>query len=296
MDNSVYIGIDAGSVSVKFARINESGSIISQGYLLHNGNPLSGCENLLNELADTAYNGLCVTGSARKIVGKSVSADLIKNEITALHAGVIARYPNAQTIFEIGGQDSKLLSIRDGEIFSFRLNSVCAAGTGSFLQQQSNRLGIDVTQLSDLTKNSAQKARFSGRCTVFVETEMINLQQKGFTLEAIAGGLADAVVDNYLRDCSPGITLLPEYIFCGGVASIDAIKNSFEEKLNAQIIVPSYHRIASAYGAAILAREWSHLTENNFPRKIRFSRLTDSETPKIQNNCIDCLNCGKCGK
>jgi predicted CoA-substrate-specific enzyme activase len=238
---------------------------------------------------------MCTTGSGRKYIGKLAQSDLIKNEITTTWKAVSHLHPETQTIFEIGGQDSKILTLKNGEISNFKLNSVCAAGTGSFIQQQANRLGISVEELSILALKSTQKAKFSGRCTVFVETEMINLQQNGYSLNAIAAGLIDAICENYLKDLTPAIEINDPILFCGGVSAIEAVSKSFETKLNKQIIVPKISKTAAAYGAALLAKDHYYKNKKDFSLK-KLHLSDDSSFPHNPTNCTfsDCLNCGKC--
>jgi predicted CoA-substrate-specific enzyme activase len=293
--NHRFIGIDAGSVSAKIVVVDSEGEILYQSYALHHGNPLGACITLAENASAAGfadYAALCTTGSARKLVGASCCATLIKNEITALWRAVTEHYPRARTIIEIGGQDSKLISLHEGEIDSFRLNSVCAAGTGSFIQQQASRLGLSIEELSRKAADTAMRAHFSGRCTVFVETEMINLQQQGYTLDSIAAGLSDAICENYLKDLSPGIKLSAPYIFCGGVAALESVRQSFEARLGSEPVRPEFFRVAGAYGAALLARD-SGFAEGK-ERTLTFSKLP--ATVKNSKACTDCLVCGKCMK
>lgn len=293
--NPLFTGIDAGSVSAKIVIIGPDREITHSEYVLHKGDPLGAASRLSHDAASAGYaecSAMAVTGSARKITAESSHADVVKNEITALWRGVTEKHPDAGTIIEIGGQDSKLISLRNGEIEAFKLNSVCAAGTGSFIQQQASRLGITVGELSDLGIGSSERARFTGRCTVFVETEMINLQQSGYTLESIAAGLSDAICENYLKDLSPGISLRPPFIFCGGVAGMDSVIEAFSRKLGHSLIRPPFFRIAGAYGAALLAMDHAAKTRVSHGR-IAF----DPVRKKINatgNECGNCLMCGKC--
>jgi predicted CoA-substrate-specific enzyme activase len=292
---STFIGIDAGSVSTKIALISESGVLNRSEYILHKGDPVGACKKLSElTIPEGQFIGkAAVTGSARKIAGRSCNADVIKNEITALWRSIIEHYPDARTIIEIGGQDSKLISLRDGEIDTFRLNSVCAAGTGSFIQQQAARLGLTLEELSQLSIPGTAPARFTGRCTVFVETEMINLQQQGYSIESIAAGLSDAVCENYLKDLSPGINLEAPFVFCGGVAMLDSVLSAFSRKLSSTIIRPDYFRVAGAYGAALLARDIAQSGKTPVMRTLIFSE-NSSPVKRDEKECTDCLMCGKC--
>ena len=293
--NPLFTGIDAGSVSAKIVIIGPDRDIVHSAYVLHKGDPLGAASRLSHEATTAGYTecvALAVTGSARKITAESAHADVIKNEITALWRGVTEKHPDAGTIIEIGGQDSKLISLRNGEIESFKLNSVCAAGTGSFIQQQASRLGISVEELSALGLNMTERARFTGRCTVFVETEMINLQQSGYTLESIAAGLSDAICENYLKDLSPGISLRPPFIFCGGVAGMESIVEAFGKKLGHTLIRPPFYRVAGAYGSALLAMDYA--AKNPASHGMTAFDPVRKKIRSSGNECENCLMCGKC--
>jgi predicted CoA-substrate-specific enzyme activase len=292
-DTVLFAGLDAGSTSAKLVVI-EGGDEIFSSYRLHHGDHFGAIESLLAESEQAGIcqcRSLCTTGSGRKLAGRITDANIVKNEITATWRAVTHTYPSARTILEIGGQDSKLISLEDGEISGFRLNSVCAAGTGSFILQQTSRLGITIDQMSELSAAAVRKARFTGRCTVFAETEMVNLQQRGFSVESIAAGLADAVCENYLKDLSPGLVLDPPIIFCGGVAGIPAVVKAFERKLSLQVTVPSFYRTAAAYGAALLAMDM-----NLSSRDRRLAIYQDKYSSETISSCdrTDCLNCRKC--
>lgn len=290
---TLYIGIDAGSVSTKVAVINNQGTILTERYALHRGNPLGACQTMIKE-AGISEGIFCVTGSARKLVGRSCLSHLVKNEITALWRSVSSVYPEARTIIEIGGQDSKLITLEDGEISSFKLNSVCAAGTGSFIQQQANRLGMNIEELSLHALGCEKPAKFTGRCTVFAETEMINLQQRGFGIDAIAAGLSDAIVENYIKDLSSGMVMKSPYIFCGGVAAIESVSKAFERRLGEPVIRPDFFRIAGAYGAALLVKDLAEKNPGIKPKPLLFASMETLLSRGTE--CEDCLNCGKCGK
>lgn len=293
-----FIGLDIGSISSKIVLINEENTILYQDYSYNNGNPYKNISKMFQNLSKnnlTSYNTLCTTGSGRKFIGKLTNSDLVKNEITTTWKAINHLYPNTKTIIEIGGQDSKLITLENKEVANFKLNSVCAAGTGSFIEQQANRLKISVDHLSKMALQNKEKAKFTGRCTVFVETEMVNLQQNGYPLEAIAAGLVDAICDNYLKDLTPGIAINSPIIFCGGVSTIQAVKESFEEKLEKKIIVPKINKITAAYGAALLAKELYFNKKQNSEIKI-LTLKEENIHPHSLNHCnkSDCLNCGKC--
>ncbi|MBP7604878.1 MAG: 2-hydroxyglutaryl-CoA dehydratase [Spirochaetes bacterium] len=289
----MYAGIDIGSISAKMVISGEDGSILHSDYLYHRGEP-AGTVGRLCRAARKAgfsrYRALCVTGSGRNYIGECLDADLVKNEITATWEAARVLLPEANTIIEIGGQDSKLISLDNGEISDFRLNSVCAAGTGAFIEQQSHRLGVTPLELSNLAMRAERPARFTGRCTVFVETEMINLQQRGWGVESIAAGLFEAVCENYLNDLGSGIGIAGPVLFCGGVSEMEAMRLAFARRLEMEVIVPSANRITAAYGAALIAsRTGRALPERELPSEI-------APPNRPLRTCVggDCLTCGLC--
>ena len=288
----LFAGLDAGSTSVKMI-VTDGKTEFFSAYRLHRGDHFGTIRSILAEASEAGIRScrsLCTTGSGRKLAGRMTRADQVKNEITATWRAVAQHYPDAATVIEIGGQDSKLITLEKGEISGFRLNSVCAAGTGSFIQQQASRLGIPIERLSELSLAAHDKARFTGRCTVFAETEMVNLQQRGFSVEAIAAGLSDAICENYLKDLSPGMTLRAPYIFCGGVAGLPAVVRAFEQKLGSEITVPPFFRTAAAYGAALLAMD---MNASGADRPLAVTGADISARPESCTRS-DCLTCGKC--
>lgn len=219
---NVYLGIDVGSVTTKLALVDESGKYVDSYMLRTSGKPVIAVQKGMQELAKQAlceYNiqGVGTTGSGRNLAGALVGADVIKNEITA-HAVAASTYvPGVQTILEIGGQDSKIIILRDGIVTDFAMNTVCAAGTGSFLDQQANRLNVPIAQFGETALKSTNPARIAGRCGVFAESDLIHKQQLGYPVEDLLYGLCQALVRNYLSNLALGKELLPTVSFQGGV-------------------------------------------------------------------------------
>jgi predicted CoA-substrate-specific enzyme activase len=199
--------------------------------------------------------GVGTTGSARYLAGTIVGADVIKNEITAQAVGALQYVHDVQTIIEIGGQDSKLILVRQGIVTDFGMNTVCAAGTGSFLDHQALRLNTRIEDFGPRALQSKNPVRIAGRCTVFAESDMIHKQQMGYPVEDILYGLCQALVRNYLNNVGLGKKILPPVVFQGGVASNPGIVRAFEEALETRIIVTPHHEVTGAIGAALLAQE-----------------------------------------
>jgi activator of 2-hydroxyglutaryl-CoA dehydratase len=205
--------------------------------------------------------------------------------------------PNISTIIEIGGQDSKIILLRDGIITDFAMNTVCAAGTGSFLDRQAERLGLELKDLGAYALRSKNPVRIAGRCAVFAESDIIHKQQLGCSMEDIIAGMSKALVRNYLNNVAKGKELLPKICFQGGVAANEGIRKALEEALNTEILVPEYHKVMGAYGAALLARELikeenTETGKNNSPlnRKTRFKGF-EAGNEDIKTETFECCDC-----
>ncbi|MBI2851719.1 MAG: 2-hydroxyglutaryl-CoA dehydratase [Chloroflexi bacterium] len=262
----IYLGIDVGSVTTKLAALDSEDRLIGHVYLPTLGKPiemvLTGLKEISKELpADAHVCGAGTTGSARYLAGVIVGADLVKNEITCHAVATMHSIPEARTIIEIGGQDSKIIIIEDGVVTDFGMNTVCAAGTGSFLDHQALRLGIDIKEFARLALESRTPVRIAGRCTVFGESDMIHKQQMGHRIEDILYGLCQALVRNYLNNVALGKKTELPIVFQGGVAFNQAIVKAFNDELKTEVIVPPHHEIMGAIGAALLAHE--EMTDGN---------------------------------
>jgi predicted CoA-substrate-specific enzyme activase len=255
-----YLGIDVGSITTKMVIIDEADRVLSKLYLRNSGRPIEtiqkGIEALWNQLGSgILIQGVATTGSARQLAACLVGADLIKNEITAHSVAVVDLFPKAKTIFEIGGQDSKVIVLRDGVVVDFAMNTVCAAGTGSFLDQQAARLGISIEEFGDLALKANHPVRIAGRCTVFAETDMIHKQQMGHTVADIVAGLCDSLVRNYLNNVCRGKEILTPIVFQGGVAANQGIRKALERELETSLIIPEHFDVMGAMGAAKLVKK-----------------------------------------
>ena len=286
-----YLGIDVGSVTTKLVVLDKNDELLTHTYLLTQGKPIEmvqlGLVQIKQQLPeDVDICGVATTGSARYLAGVIVGADLIKNEITS-HAVATLRYiPQVQTIIEIGGQDSKIIIIRDGVVTDFGMNTVCAAGTGSFLDHQALRLNMSIEKFSQQALSSQTPVRLAGRCTVFAESDMVHKQQMGHRTEDILYGLCQALVRNYLNNVGLGKNIQPPIVFQGGVAFNQGIVRALQEELNTEILVPPHHEIMGAIGAALLAHE-EVVSKNNGSKFMGFSV---SET-KYRTTSFECEGC-----
>lgn len=257
---TVYIGIDVGSISTKGVVLDNNFNVITYEYLRTKGRPIEAVLNLIKTFKERVGNnvkfgGVGTTGSGRRLAGVMVGADIVKNEIIAHAIAASHFYPNCQTVIEIGGQDSKIIILRNGIPVDFAMNTVCAAGTGSFLDHQAQRLGIPIEEFGKLALKAKTKVNIAGRCTVFAESDMIHKAQLGFPIESIIAGLCEAIVRNYLNVVAKGKDIKPLILFQGGVAANVGVREAFKRELKEEIIVPEYFLVMGAIGAAILAKE-----------------------------------------
>ena len=286
-----YLGIDVGSVTTKFAVLDRENKLLADLYLPTQGKPIetiqSGMKQIRKKLpADTEICGVATTGSARYLAGVIVGADLVKNEITSHAVATLHYYPEVQTVIEIGGQDSKIIIIRDEIVTDFGMNTVCAAGTGSFLDHQAQRLDLGIQEFSERALISKTPVRIAGRCTVFGESDMIHKQQMGHRIEDIIYGLCQALVRNYLNNVGLGKEIKPPVVFQGGVAFNKGIIKAFREELKTDLIVPQHHEVMGAIGAALLVHEEMMQSKN----KSVFKGFGISDI-QYQTSSFECKSC-----
>ncbi len=254
-----YLGVDVGSVSTNVAVLDAAGAVLDTVYLRTQGRPVAAIQQALRRTKELrpglAVAGVGATGSGRHLAGVVLGADSVKNEITAHAVAAMHILPDVKTVLEIGGQDSKIIIIRDGVVTDFAMNTVCAAGTGSFLDQQAARLGISIEDFGRRALDAAAPVRVAGRCAVFAESDMIHKQQAGHLIADILGGLCQALVRNFLNNVGKGKQIIAPVVFQGGVAANAGMRRAFEQALGCPVVVPEHYGVMGAIGAALLARE-----------------------------------------
>ncbi|KPU26835.1 2-hydroxyglutaryl-CoA dehydratase [Caloranaerobacter sp. TR13] len=286
-----YLGVDVGSVSTNIVIIDENNDVIVKKYIRTKGRPIkaiqSGLKEIKEEIGEIEIKGVGTTGSGRYLSSILIGADIVKNEITAHAVAALNFVPDVKTILEIGGQDSKIIILRDGIVTDFAMNTVCAAGTGSFLDRQAARLGIDIKEFGELALKSNNPIRIAGRCAVFAESDMIHKQQLGHNQEDIINGLCEALVRNYLSNVGKGKEILAPVVFQGGVAANVGIKRAFERALDMEVYVPNHYDVMGAIGSAILAREEVKSKEVS---KFKGFEVADTDYKVKGFECNDCAN------
>lgn len=277
-----YIGIDVGSVSINLVVLDNNNRLIIKKYIATAGKPIENIKKVLStiKIDDSKIAGVGITGSGRYLIGNFVGADVFKDEITAQARAV--QNSNIDTIFEIGGQDSKYIQLNNGVVSAFEMNKVCAAGTGSFLEEQANRLGIKIEEFGDLALSAKNPVQLGERCAVFTESDLVHYQQLGVNKEDLVAGLCYAIVKNYLNTVVQGYKLGDSIAFQGGVAFNKGVIAAFEKILGKRIYVPEHHEVSGAIGAALIVKESNII-------KTKFKGFNLPEKYKLQS-----FECGQC--
>jgi len=285
-----YLGVDIGSISTKGVVIDENSNIIAQEYLWTEGRPVDAVKRVIESLHRQLPRGAKVaaagaTGSARKLIGVVLNAQVVKNEITAHAIGTMTRIPGVRTIFEIGGQDSKIIILENGVVTDYAMNTICAAGTGSFLMTQANRLGLAIEELGELAVKSNSPARIAARCTVFAESDMVHKAQIGHTIVDIVAGVCHSVVNNYLNNVGKGKRIAAPVVFQGGVSKNIGVVRAFEHITGHKVCVDEYGHLMGCLGAAVLAKNSGKERDFDFDIKDVAFETKGRECKKCANGC-----------
>ncbi len=294
-----YLGIDIGSVSTNLVVIDTNGNLLHEIYLRTQGRPIEVVDKGLREIEEVLGDrlnilGVGTTGSGRELIGELVGADTVNDEITAhktgaFHVSKTLNMEEVDTIFEIGGQDSKFISIQQGVVVDFTMNEACAAGTGSFLEEQAEKLGISIKgEFAKLALASAKPARLGERCTVFMERDVTSLLLKGAEVGDLCAGLAYSVALNYLNRVVRGRKIGNCIFFQGGTAYNDSVAAAFSQILGKRIIVPPHNGVIGAIGMALIAQEVIH--ERGGASKFRGYHLDQVDFKTREFVCKACSN------
>ena len=303
-----YIGLDVGSVSVKLAQIDENENLMNSIYLRNCGLVETVKEAMETMVSTSEVAGVGVTGSGRRFVGMFVGADLVKSEVLAHTVGTLSFYPDVRTLMDIGGEDSKLMTLNNGVLENFELNSICSAGTGSFLESIAGRMGIRIEDVGDIALSSTRRIDFPSKCGVFTQSAVVSKKNTGASKEDILMGVCRSLVSNYLT-MAKGVRLQPPYVYQGATAKNKAIVSAFEEELGHEVIVPKYCDVMGAIGIGIMAKR-ANPAHTNFKGCCLLEKEYQTQT-RIANGCenhceltmlyendeyVGCIGnkCGKC--
>ncbi len=295
---SVYLGVDVGSISTCLAAIDEDGRLLAKSYLMTAGKPIEAVRQGLREIVQAlkdqvVVKGIATTGSGRYLTGDFVGADLVVNEITSQATAAAAIDREVDTIFEIGGQDSKYISLDNGVVVDFEMNHACAAGTGSFLEEQAERLDVAIKEeFGDLALASDSPVKLGERCTVFMESNMIRYQQQNVPIGDLVAGLSYSIVHNYLNRVVGPRRIGRRIFFQGGTAFNKGVVAAFNAVIGSEVTVPEHHEVTGAIGVALLAKKYRaenpQIKQSNF-RGFEISersyRIESFECEHCANNC-----------
>ncbi len=290
----VFLGIDVGSLSTNLVLVDSDHRLIARRYLMTEGRPIDavrrGLEEIGTEVGDRVIvRAVGTTGSGRYLTSDYVGGDIVRNEITAQATAAIDINPQVDTIFEIGGQDSKYISIDRRAVVDFEMNKACAAGTGSFLQEQAEKLNIRIeTEFGEKALRAKCPVGCGERCTVFMESDLVAHQRSGAGKDDLIAGLAYSIVSNYLTKVVGDRRIGDNIFFQGGVAWNKAVVAAFEKLIGKRVTVPPHHDVTGAIGAAILAME--EVSRPGFKTLFRGFDLHRRKYTIETFTCEDCPN------
>ena len=291
-----FLGIDIGSTSTKVILLDKEANVIADIYRKTLGDPIQATKNLFIAINDitTKKNsklnilGSGTTGSGRKMIGHIIGADSVINEITAHVTGTLYVDPEVDTIFEIGGQDSKYMKLKNGHIHDSNMNYVCAAGTGSFIEEVARKLGFKLQEIGDAVKGCVPPFT-SDRCTVFMEQDVMKLLRQGYTKEECMGAVLYSVVQNYLNKVVGHRSYSQKKIFFqGATARNTGLVAAFENLLDVEIVVSPYCHVLGALGVAEIVR--NNYIENENKSKFKGLDLSSRKIKLTNETCELCNN------
>ncbi|MBN2722614.1 MAG: hypothetical protein JXR95_00925 [Deltaproteobacteria bacterium] len=284
-----FLGLDVGSVSTNLVVMSEKLEFLYGIYLPTRGEPARALSEGMRQIREITGDNLeiigsAATGSGRHLAASLLGVDVVRNEITAQMVGTAHFFPEVDTIFEIGGQDSKYISVESGEMKDFEMNKICAAGTGSFLEEQSHRLGINIIgEFSSLALKADTPVDLGSQCTVFMDSELVKHQHRNVSVENLCAGLAYSVARNYLEKVVAHRNVGDFIVFQGGTASNTAVVKAFENLLGRKIHIHPYNRISGAIGCAVLAQKAN-------VKKTLFKGL-DFDSTEYSISTFECKSC-----
>ncbi len=311
---SGFIGIDAGSTSTKAAVLNKEGEILCKTYQLSNGNPIQDTievfQKLLEQIetkgASLEVLGVGTTGYAKDILKDVLNADVALVETVAHTESALKFYDDPHVIVDVGGQDIKLIVLKDGRVKDFKLNTQCSAGNGYFLQSTAEGFGMKVEEFADIAFAAKSMPSFGYGCAVFMQSDIVNFQRQGWRSEEILAGLADVLPKNvflYVASIPNLAALGTRFVLQGGTqnnlavvkAEVDFIKSSFRANgREPEIIVHEHCGESGAIGAAQEAhRLWNNGRQTTFIGleavaniRYRTTRNEDTRCYFCKNNCL----------
>ena len=291
----IWLGIDAGSTTVKFAAVNDEGGIVFSRYVPNSGNPVPIVKGFLLELyeqfPDAIVAGASSTGYGEEIIKNAFSLDCGVVETIAHFTAARAFDPDVDFIIDIGGQDIKCFKIRNGAIDNIFLNEACSSGCGSFLQSFAGALGYSPQEFAELGLFAEAPVDLGSRCTVFMNSSVKQAQKDGADINCISAGLSISVVKNALykviRVARPS-ELGQHIVVQGGTFLNDAVLRSFEQETGRKVIRPTIAGLMGAYGAALYAKDF--LGSDSRSGMLSYEALKEFHHEVLSINCNGCTN------
>lgn len=279
-----YLGIDVGSVSIKFALL-EGDELAAKAYLKNQG-LIPTTQQGLRRMPDVQVKGVGVTGSGAAFIKTLVGADYIDSEVISHMVAALKSYHDARTIIDVGGEDSKLLLVKDGVLQDFQMNKVCGAGSGAMIETIASRLGFRVEDVGRIALESKERLYLPSKCGIFMQSEVVSQLNKGRAMSDILMGVCRAMVNNYLM-LAKGRKLLAPVVFQGAVAKNQGVARAFEEALGCPVIIPEYPEFAGAVGIALLTEEQMNGRGSSFKG---IGESVDADYTTKVSYCQDCEN------
>jgi predicted CoA-substrate-specific enzyme activase len=252
-----FLGIDCGSVSMKAVIMDENIAILKSYYTKNHGLTETVKQVLSQVSTDAPIYGVGVTGSGRELISLLIGGDIIESEIISHYIATTTLFPSVRTIFDIGGEDCKLLVIDQGTLTSFSMNRDCGGGTGAMIESIAYRMGIQLDMIGETALKSKARVIIPSKCGIFAQSSVVSKLNKGVPKEDIMMGICRGLVGNYFTMLAKGMKLQPPYIFQGATAKNKALVKCFEEELMDSVTVPGNPELMGALGVALLAREES---------------------------------------
>ena len=309
-----FVGIDGGSTSTKAAVLGTDGEILCKTYQLSNGNPIQDTIEMFEKLREQIESkgatlevlGVGTTGYAKDILKDVLNADVALVETVAHTESALKFYDDPHVIIDVGGQDIKLIVLKDGRVKDFKLNTQCSAGNGYFLQSTAEGFGLKVEDFADIAFSAKSMPSFGYGCAVFMQSDIVNFQRQGWRSEEILAGLADVLPKNvflYVASIPNLAALGSRFVLQGGTqnnmavvkAEVDFIKSSFRANGKVpEIIVHEHCGESGAIGAAQEAlRLWTNGKKTTFIGleavaniRYRTTRNEDTRCYFCKNNCL----------
>ncbi len=292
---TVSMGIDIGSTSTKAVLLDDEKKVVGWVYRKTAGDPIRAVQRMFRAFTQMQergnfridVRGVGTTGSGRKMIGKVIGADLAINEITAHATAAVFIDPEVDTIIELGGQDAKFTQLQNGMVYNSIMNYVCAAGTGSFVEEQALKLDIPLAEYAERAMGR-ECPQTSDRCTVYMERDLDLLLAQGWGKDQVAAAVLHSVRDNYLNKVVGGLYIGEHVYFQGATARNQALVAAFEVELGKPIKVSRYCHLTGSLGMALLVRD--RVAPEKRSRNFKGLEFADQEVNIEYEQCSLCNN------